>query len=138
MKTLVFNLPAVNDFVAQHLGHGERFKPSDPSVGLLHNGKLIAGVVFNNYSGVDIYLSVAAVEPGWLNRAFLRAVFRYPFVQLGCRRVTGLVRVDNHAARKFDEHLGFKFEGLMRQADEDGCDMIVYGMLKDECRWINI
>jgi RimJ/RimL family protein N-acetyltransferase len=40
------------------------------------------------------------------------------------------------AARKFDEHVGFIQEGVIRQAFEDGEDAILYGMLKSECKWI--
>jgi RimJ/RimL family protein N-acetyltransferase len=107
------------------------------AIGLEDNGELIAGVVFNLYNGPSISMHVAAV-PGkfWLTKEFLFRVFAYPFLQLGCRRVTGLVRVDNFKAQKLDEHLGFKREGLLRQACEDGTDMIVYGMLKSECRFL--
>jgi len=68
-----------------------------------------------------------------MTRAFLRAAFRYPFVQLGCRRVTGYVPAQNLEAQRFDEHLGFRREGLMRHAMEDD-DVIVYGLLREEAR----
>lgn len=107
------------------------------AIGLEEDGELIAGVVYENYTGKNITMHVAAV-PGkrWLNREFLFRSFAYPFLQLGCNRVTGLVKEDNHDARKFDEHLGFKKEGLLRKACDDGSDLILYGMLKEECRWI--
>ena len=108
-------------------------------IGLEENGQLIAGVVFNLYTGPSICMHVAA-EPGkrWLTRDYLFRCFAYPFLQLKCNRITGLVRVDNFAAQKFDEHLGFKREGIMRRAATDGTDFIVYGMLKEECRWLEI
>ena len=137
MKTLVYNLPCVNDYVADRIKGNDRFLPTDPSIGMLKDGKLIGGVVFNQYTGTGVSMHVAG-EKGWLNREFLRAAFRYPFDQLGCRRVTGLVRTDNLEAQRFDEHLGFKREGLIREGDDDGCDLILYGMLRRECRWINI
>ena len=129
-------MPVVSEFVSELIG--EQFRPPDPNLGMLTDGKLIAGCVFNFYTGSGICMNVAASEKGWLNRAFLRAAFGYPFRQLNCRRVTGLVRTDNVDAQRFDEALGFKREGLLRQADDDGCDLIVYGMLKSECRWLNI
>ena len=73
-----------------------------------------------------------------MNRDFLFRVFAYPFLQLHCRRVTGLVRVDNLPAQKFDEHLGFVREGLIRSACTDGTDMILYGMLADECKFLRL
>lgn len=105
------------------------------AIGLERDGELVAVVVYNLYSQCDIAMHVAA-EPGrrWMTRAFLRTVFRYPFVQLECRRVTGFVPAKNFDAQRFDEHIGFTREGLMREALPDD-DVIVYGMLERECRW---
>jgi RimJ/RimL family protein N-acetyltransferase len=101
---------------------------------LEEDGELLAVVVFNLYSGADIAMHIAAV-PGrrWMTREFLRVAFRYPFVQLGCRRVSGFVPASNADAQRFDEHLGFRREGLMRHALPDD-DIIVYGMLREEAR----
>ena len=103
------------------------------AIGLEDDG-LLAVVVYNLYSGSDIAMHIAAV-PGrrWMTREFLRVAFRYPFVQLGCRRVSGYVPASNTDAQRFDEHLGFVREGLMRHALPDD-DIIVYGMLREEAR----
>jgi RimJ/RimL family protein N-acetyltransferase len=69
-----------------------------------------------------------------MTRSYLRAVFRYPFVQLGVRRVSGFVPASNAQAIRFNEHLGFKREGLMREALWDD-DVIVFGMLRQECKY---
>jgi L-amino acid N-acyltransferase YncA len=100
-------------------------------------GVLLAGVVFDNY--LKAYGSIqmhAAAVPGrrWLTRAFLGECFRYPFEQLDCRRIVGLVRSSNLEARRFDEGLGFVKEGIIREAYPNGDDMIIYGMLRRECR----
>lgn len=136
MKTLIFNVPAVNDWVSSKIYGRDRFPPDAPSIGLLENGRIIGGVVYTMYTGNGIMMNVAGGYKGWINRAFLRAAFAYPFKQLGCTRVSGLVRVDNFAAQQFDERLGFKREGLVRRGDDDGTDLIMYGMLREECKWI--
>lgn len=107
------------------------------AIGLERDGDLLAVVVYNLWSGADIAMHVAAM-PGrrWMTRAFLRAVFRYPFVQLGCRRVTGYVPASNADALRFDRHLGFVEEGRMREALPTGEDVLVLGMLRRECRWL--
>lgn len=138
MKTVVYNLPSVSHFVSEHIPGKDEFSPTDPNIGMLKDGKLIAGVVFNNYCGSSICMHVASTEKGWLNREFLRACFRYPFHQLKVNRITALVRTDNLDALRFDEHLGFKREGLIRRGDDDGCDLHLLGMLPDECKWLNI
>ena len=117
----------------------EVYVPDATAIGLEQDGELIAGVVFDHYTGPSISMHVVAV-PGkrWMTKDFLWRCFAYPFLQLQCSRITGLVRVDNLVAQKFDEHLGFKREGLVRKACTDGTDMILYGMLKEECRWLEI
>lgn len=106
------------------------------ALGNIRDGELVAGVIYNHYSGVNICAHIAGA-PGknWLTRDFLYAMFDYPFNQLGVNRITGLVPKKNKQARKFDQHLGFKYEGNMRGALPDD-DMLVYGMLKDECKWL--
>lgn len=137
MKKLVFGQDSfVSRWVSARIPGDDDFPPNSATIGLEEDGRLIAGVVYTHYSGSSITMSVAADKAGWLNRPFLRAAFDFPFNQLGVRRVSGLVRTDNLAAQRFDEHLGFKREGLIREGDDDGCDLILYGMLKSECRWI--
>lgn len=136
MKTLIFNVPAVNDWVSAKIYGSDKFPLDAPSIALLENGRIIGGVVYTMYTGNGIMMNVAGGYKGWINRAFLRAAFAYPFKQLGCTRVSGLVRADNYAAQQFDERLGFKREGLVRRGDDDGTDLIMYGMLREECKWI--
>lgn len=126
----------VGEFVQALQPHVESWGAWYQAIGLENDdGDLISGVVYNLYSGADIAMHVAGVGPNWLSRSYLRAAFTYPFVQLGCRRVSGFVPASNAAARRFDEHVGFQREGLMRHALPDD-DIIVYGMLREECRWI--
>ena len=138
MKTTIYGQDAkVLDFMAKHLPDC-KFSGGENTLGVESNGELSAGVVFEGYTGSSISIHVAALEGKlWLSKEFLFRVFAYPFLQLECNRVTGLVRVDNPKAQKLDEHLGFVKEGVMRHGATDGTDYIIYGMLKEECRWLN-
>lgn len=138
MKTVIYGQ---DDRVIPWVGH--RIDEDDfgeaVSIGLEEYGELIAGVVFNWYTGPSICMHVAAV-PGkrWMTRDYLYRCFAYPFLQAKCNRITGLVREDNLDAQRFDEHLGFKKEGLLRRGADDGSNLILYGMLKEECRWLEM
>lgn len=139
MKTIIYGQ---EDRVVPWVGHRvneDDFSENDVAIGMEEDGEIIAGVVYNWYTGPSICMHVAA-EPGkhWLTRQFLYAAFAYPFIQLNCNRVTGLVRVDNLKAQKLDEHLGFVREGILRKAADDKTDFILYGMLKEECRWLEL
>ena len=135
-KDYIFNSPAVLKFVSSQIFGDDDFPEDSPSIGIVENGHIVAGVVYTMYTGTGVCMHVASNKEGWLTKDFLRMAFQYTFIQLGCRRVTGLVRSDNYQAQKFDEHLGFKREGVIREGDDDGCDLIIYGMLRSECRWI--
>lgn len=106
-------------------------------IGLEKDGELVAGVIYEGYNQHNVWMHVAA-EPGgqWLNKEFLRYSFRYPFVELGCDRVSGYVEAHNSQARRFDEHLGFKQEAVLRGAASDGGDVILYVMWRGDCRYL--
>ena len=103
------------------------------AIGYERRGKLCGAVVFTNASQTNIMLAIVLEAP--LTRMFLRAIFFYPFLQLGVKRVTSLIDASNAKSRVLAEHAGFKPEGVLREAAGDG-DTIVYGMLRRECRWV--
>lgn len=97
---------------------------------------LIGGVVFHNFKGHDVEMSAAMLHPRWATREVLRRLFGYPFITMGCRRMTTITCVDNEAARRADEHMGFILEGTHRGGWDGVRDAVSYGMLRDECRWL--
>jgi RimJ/RimL family protein N-acetyltransferase len=114
------------------------FDPSEQpyeAIGLKRDGEIIAATIYNYYSGSSVAMSFAAI-PGkrWLTRDYLNAIFRYPFVQLGVRRVTGYVATRNFASVRFAYKLGGKLEGVMRHALPDD-DLLVFGLLREECKY---
>lgn len=113
-----------------------RFPFHNPTAIMLIEGdRMLACVLFTDYDEVNIGIHVASDgSRKWLNREYLRACFAYPFEQLKVRRVTGLVAASNAAALRFDLHLGFTLEGRLRNAAQDGSDLLVLGMLRHECR----
>ena len=139
MRRLVINdASRVIPFVDSSIGGGEHFPSDCYCLGVDEDGRLIGGVVFTNFDRAGVTLHSAGESAAWLNRMFLRAVFSYPFKQLKCRRMTTICRVDNPHAIKFAEKIGFKREGVLRKADDDGTDLLILGMLKEECRWLEV
>ena len=118
---------------------GYRSFDTPAGFGVLREGRLAAGVVFHNYDARagDIEVAIAAESPRWASREVFYTAFAYPFLQLGCRRVTARVPVANMRARRLVEGAGFVLEGLVRSAAPDGGDVLIYGMLKEECRWVS-
>ena len=107
------------------------------AIGIIQDDELIAGSVFTSYREASIEISFASTTPRWCTRSTLRgAVFWYPFEQLGCHRLTAMTRSKATSVRKFLRHLGFTEEGVMRRALLDGDDVVIHGILREECRWL--
>jgi RimJ/RimL family protein N-acetyltransferase len=98
-------------------------------------GEIIGAVLYDNFVGFNIEMH-AAGEGHWLTRTSLAEIFGYPFMQLQCRRVTARVSAKNLRSQRMCEHAGFTLEGRCREGFADGSDLLVYGMLKRECRWL--
>jgi len=96
---------------------------------------LVAGVVYNEYRGHSMHVSMASSTPRWATKRTLRELFSYPFVQLKVKRLTAYTGRSMTSVQAFLERLGFQFEGIARQGFEDD-DCVIYGMLRSECRWI--
>lgn len=106
------------------------------ALGVIRNGNLIGGAVYHNFVGHDVQVSVAFDSPGWALPGTLRALFDYPFNQLGVARMTALVGRKNKRSRRLTEGMGFKLEGVHRRGLDGRQDAMSYGMLKENCRWI--
>lgn len=100
------------------------------------------GVLYNLFIGKpggyqDCCVHIAA-RPGahWATEEFLYHACAYPFLELGCRRVTGLVSRKNKRARKIFEKIGWEFEACLKEQRPDD-DTIVYRMFNDKCKWLD-
>jgi len=144
MRQIALNCESVLSGFMNHLcGTFESFQ-SGRGVAVLdcdedsNDAELIAGVWFDGFNGANMNIHVAAVNGRqWMSRKLLSFVFHYAFTQCGVRRLTGFVAESNLAARRFDEHLGFKLETRLKDAVPDG-DMLVYVMRREDCRWLNL
>jgi RimJ/RimL family protein N-acetyltransferase len=105
------------------------------AIGIVDDNALIAGWVFNDYRGFDVMIHVASIDPRWMSRARLWALFDYAFGELGVSRITAMIAKKNKRARKAAEGLGFKREGCLRKAYDGKSDAIIYGMLVEDCRF---
>lgn len=128
----------VAHFVAVNMPIATHRREFDPcaAIGVRRGDYLIAGFVYNKYSGHSIDVTVASVNPSWaVRRDVIRALFAYPFLQLGCTRL-GCSIVGNGKSEKLAVGLGFTLEGVLRQGYDGVNDAHVYGMLREECKWL--
>lgn len=94
--------------------------------------------VYSDWHGPSISLHMAARQGAlWAHEVVLHHMFAYPFQQLGCRRVTSPILARNKKSVALAHALGYKQEGCLREADPAGGDLLIFGMLRSECRWVN-
>jgi len=123
----------VSQWVAEKLNAQAGFHGAT-GIGWMVDGKITAGAVFNNYNRASVHMHLA-IE-GRMPPTFVAAIMDYPFRQLGCKRITGLIAERNWASRRFAEHLGARIEGVLQDALESG-NLVVYGLLRnDACKWL--
>jgi len=111
--------------------------PKLTAMAFVNEGKIVIGVVFHNYRETDIEMACAVLDRKSVNRGVLRLIYSYPFIQLGCTRVTSIVDRNNKDILKFNRRLGYVPEGVIRRAFGDH-DAILFGMLREECPWIKV
>jgi hypothetical protein len=107
-------------------------------MGVMKDNKLALGVVFHEYQPTfkDICASITITDKSVLSRAVLKKLFEYPFKQLKLDRITCHIDEFNNPSRSLCTRLGFVFEGRLRQGSINENDLMIFGMLRDECRWL--
>jgi len=108
-------------------------------IGFVEDNKVIGGLLFTDYDSNNIYIHLALDHPRICQKRFIKLMFSYCFNQLRCGRVTACTVDGAKRTEKLIEGIGFVKEGVVRKAfkrDSDYVDTEVYGMLKNECKWI--
>lgn len=115
---------------------GMQIAEPNTSIGVAHKGQIIAAAVFNNFRHPNIEVTFVTSSPRWASKGAVCAILRYPFIQLGCKRVTAIIGATNQPARAFLCRLGFKLEGIHPDVFASGAAE-TYGLLrKDAGRWV--
>ena len=137
MNVLYGHNDAVVAFVGQLLPGGERGFGACQTIGALDNeGRLIAGVVYHNYDpdAKIIEMSGAGIDPHFLTRRFINAMFDYRFLGVGCLMVVFRARIDNERLLRQLAWYGCTFHRIPRLYGRE-VDGVVATLTDDE--WAN-
>lgn len=137
MKVIVDQMPEIiGPWVCSQIGMV--FEPAGmKAIGLwdTKQQRPIAGLVYEKFNGSSVTMHQAISDPRAANREFLWYVFYYPFVQLGCERLTGVVTSDNTPAIELNLKLGFTIEARLERACPAG-DLLIMRMFREDCRFL--
>jgi len=98
------------------------------------DGELAGVFIFTPMHKGDSSLHVAKAAPGWLTDAFLRACFSHAFLTLGCTRLGGTVLTTNYPSLSIAKRMGFRELCTLRGYTIG--DLVLFEMLKGECKWV--
>ena len=79
-------------------------------------------------------VTIMVLDPRCMSRRVLRAIFTAAFSQ--AKRLTAEVEPDNYRALRQVQRLGFIYEGYRPLGLEGSRDTIVYGMLREDCKYL--
>jgi RimJ/RimL family protein N-acetyltransferase len=116
---------------------GQKFDPKTVSLltSLSQSGTILGVVIFSRFTTGNCEITVAARDPRFISKRFALAVAAYPFLQLGYRRVTAFIAVDNLQSLDLAQRLGFRIEGTARYWFPSG-DAYILGLLREDCKFL--
>jgi RimJ/RimL family protein N-acetyltransferase len=131
----------ISKWCAAQFGQNEDYFEPCRAIGIVKNGNIIAGVIYNNQKETQgtpymLEMTVASIDKQWATRHNLKALFSFPFIQLRLKRVNTQCDSQNEGLIMFNKRLGFKEEGRHKNAFPTGSDAISFGMLKEDCKWL--
>lgn len=106
-------------------------EPLFQTLGFSREGEMLCVFVAYQFSHPNIFMSFASKNPRWASKENIRALGIWIFHDLNCNRVTTLTQKKNRRSRKFQEGMGFKHEGKLRNASDEG-DIIIYGLTQTD------
>lgn len=137
MKTIISSAQIYMQFMCHELNYA----PTQHAQCIVdveaETGKPVAGVIYDAYNGAIIMAHIWVSPDHNPSKDWFCAIFDYPFNRLGVRKIVGQVNSGNLAARKLDEHFGFRLECQVSDFYEDGGSLMVYTMTKEQCRVLN-
>lgn len=105
------------------------------SMGVHVDGSLVGGTLYHNWYSAHgvVELTSASLDPRWLTRPVIRAMFFLPFQLLDCQACVLRVRSDNARMIKIARKFGFDEHVIPRLFGRD-VDMHVFVMTDDAWR----
>ena len=132
---LTKNLPMVASFVCKAVEAPLPDPQLSSAIGWLRDGEVVAGVIYEHFTGASITATIAVAPGAVMVKEFLREIFSYPFKTLNVNLIMAFVAESNWKSRNTVERMGFKREAEIAGAYPDGA-MLIYTITPANCRWL--
>lgn len=119
-----------------HVGDAGFCGPGQVAAVIGSNGALRAVVIFHDWieGARTLQVSAASVTPYWASPDNLREVLHYAFVTNGTRKLWMAIPHTSENVIRFNKHLGFVQEAVLRYHFSEQSHAIILSMLEDEYR----
>ena len=114
---------------------GEFYSETSSAIGLQKDGVTVAGVIYENWNKRTVFCHIA-VE-GRLTKAYLKAIFDYPFNVLNVEKIIVPVVKSNGKSIKLVQNMGFAEEARIKDGSPEG-DIIFMTLARDKCRFLGV
>ena len=104
-------------------------------IGLERNGDLVAGVQYEQYSGVGGSMLVSIAVTGRLTKTFVRYACEYAAYEAKVNMVYAMVGEGNAKSQRFVEQMGFVRLCAVPQSHPTGSTYL-YGLWKSSCKYL--
>jgi len=98
--------------------------------------KIYAMVGWDRWTPNSVEAHIVVANPRGMTKQFLVEIFKYAFITANKKLIVGITRGNNEESLEFNRRVGFTEKYRIVDGWEDGVDMVVQEMRKDECRWI--
>jgi RimJ/RimL family protein N-acetyltransferase len=124
----------IGHWVAQKI-EGGYFAEQSSAIGLMKDGKILAGVIYENWNKQTVFCHIAI--QGRLTKSYLKAIFDYPFNVLNVQKIIVPVVTDNQKSIKLVTNMGFAEEARIKDGSPLG-DIIFMTLAKKDCRFLGV
>ena len=101
--------------------------------------EILGCLLFSDYDGHNIFVHLALDDPRVCQRRNIKLMFDYAFNQCKCSRMTAMCVNGYERNERLLAGVGFVKEGVVRKTMKvkgKYIDAALYGILKEECRWV--
>ena len=126
----------ITDWVCRGLNIGNQWLGEHLTIGFLYQGRLIGGLIYHDIRPHrDLWWTLYTTDKRWCSKRILKFMFSVAFEYFGCRRISMQTFQSNHKCLRLAKQLGFQQEGLLQQFGDQGQDVIIMGLLKNNSRY---
>lgn len=128
---MISSNPYIGDWVAKRI-NGVFHKEASSCLGLLIDGQIKAGVIYESFNKSSVVCHIACE---FIGSEFLAAIFDYPFNVMRVKKIIAPVYSDNKKSQKLVEKMGFSVESVLKDCAPNG-DILLYTLSKTECKYL--